>query len=496
MKRHPALQVILLLGLFCSLSAGLFDNLSMLLQHLSVSLTTLSKELPAPAKSDSFTIPQFDKKDIIAIGNPGDFSGIPVTQLKVFDQASSGGDASCGYQALKNVAILISGIIAGKSGNAISQQLHDKDLANRLFGTASARIDGGQEARNGIWRETIIIESALIPIFRKLYIEPVFSLATTLKPYDKIATLYDDANKRYIYNTLSTTITNYQENTIARNHIKNAYKQYLAFPQNPDTQFFEKTYRPADLKNEFILVDEIKPFLQDFSILIRADFEEPQKMGQKYATFREEKKTDLAKEAYKALPKTIQDEMVALIRNMYVQNRTKIPLTDESKVTEHPEFIYALSAKSPQEYNKINRETPQPIDVTGDWINDKNIEMLIPAARDEFSIPEQYPIFAIQSTQNVFDTDPLEELKQHILHNKSALNDLFGIVLGGQNIIDPDQNIGHWLGVVAVKANSQYQLFVVDSLNNANRINPDASNIATTVFNERIKKIAQAIASA
>lgn len=502
MKRHHAILPITALTLFCYCSAGLFDNLSTLLQNLSASLGSLSKELPAAAQPVSFSIPVFDEKDIIAIGNPADFSGIPVTQLMVLNQAATGGDASCGYQALKNVAIMMNGIITGKPGNTISEELQSKNVADRLFGMATA----DRNSRHGIWRETVIIESALIPIFQKLYIEPVFSGETILIPYSDIQTSFNDTDKKYTYNIVSTGISNYAEMTIARTDIKNAYKKYLESPNDPSAKIFKKTYRRDNLSNEFPLIDTTKPFLKDFSIEIQAYFESPQEMAQKYADFTETKRIALGKKAYEALSKDLQDNIVALIKNMYAQNRTKTPLTDEKKVTDHPAFMYALSEKSAQTYNKIIRDLPQAIDTTGDWINDKSIEILIPLAQAEFKLPEEYPIFVLQSTQTVFGLNPLEKIETHLQKTKSNTNDLFGIVLGGIDIIDPEKNNGHWLGLIFVRNRGELQLFILDSLENANRIRLDKLRLedesaefeekAFLLFNQRIKKIAQAIASA
>lgn len=497
MKRHLPFRFIATLGIVCQLSAGLFDNLSTLLQQLSASIVALSNELPAPLKPDSFAIPKFDKSAIIAVGDPAEFSGIPVTQLKVFDQAASGGDASCGYQALKNVMVLMSGILAGKSGAAISQQLQDKNLADFLFRKASDT----PPVEPGEWRNEFLknnVMKNLIAAYIKIKTSDIIQTKALQEKLGRLPTPQEESNEKDILTDLGNELT--EVRATIRREIFDVYEEHLKNPSKPSS--FSRKYTLDDFKKIRPLLGHAMGYIDpNFTTEIAVDFTSPHRLGLAYTDFREQEKTKALESFYKKLgektgnsQKDLENVAKKKIIDDFIENLKKSGRTKDATL------LYALSTKSKELgniYEKINLEIPQSIDITGDWLNENQIKSLIPIAKKRFPTLNA-SIIPLEDTNTHEGIETINKIVQTLRNSEPSI---VGIVLGAQDFQNPERSSGHWIGLVVTKRDSSYHIFIVDSLSNTNRINPapahsEFGDVSSEIFNERIKKIAQAIASA
>jgi hypothetical protein len=524
MKRYSCFYCIATLTLFFQSSGGLRDTIITPLQKLAAGLSALSKELSASSKLDTFKIPKFEKSAVVALGKPKDFSGISVTQLTVFDQNAQNdqtkdigaGAASCGYQALKNVVVLMKGIISGQPAEEISEQLQNPFLANRLFGTQKTRAALNAEAGNGAWRQITIdrrintlIEKA-IPLFfsAKRIVKMGSELPDSVVPPEINPGDYEKWKNDFAA-FMSESVSSWtREIKILAEH---AFKEFKSSGGTPVWEYTlmrggvfagiynglenlwrfrkDRTYRGRSLEDLIRWGNNFERFKETIAlaetITVAVDFRDPQKMCDLFSDARRQAMADTFRlEEIQKNPK----------------NRALWPDT----ALKNGEIIKKYYTNNFDLYTSVSQSI-EPIDCTGDWLTDGELEKLIPEARGFAALGEKFPLFVIQDPTIIPDIiNPLEEITAYLQTSKTAPNTLLGIVLGGQN----QEGTGpkHWLGLVFVRKGTEQHLFILDSLSNANRIEPIEteltkelglfSDVDFETFNQRIRDIAKTITQA
>ena len=212
------------------------------LTNFAYSLSQLSDVLP----KTTMLVPAFNQNDIVA---QVQFNGIPVKQIRVFDQAAEGGDASCGYQALKNVAITLQGIATQKPFTA---ELQSTVIPHKLFARPKETADGGFNPEPGPWRAFIIYEKN-VPSFFSPIIQDTFDKSVIFKPLNSIV---DDFafGKELLLNFYYETFKKF----LGKQPVPAIRAQYFEYLNAPDTA----TKKNRSIWNYTLDTNTIKPVLE------------------------------------------------------------------------------------------------------------------------------------------------------------------------------------------------------------------------------------------